>query len=175
MLMLLLIVSALAAETGPRFVILHDRSPFDDSQVAPGADIDALEIVREGVVVGHAIRVVAASIGEGQHGNRFPDPAAALGPPDHSAGTGGFVALGAHQHHLVLELSVPLRPGDRLRVHEIGASTGGRAEPVEVCFGDRETGPFTYLGQGSSVFELSFESRPPTPPDDARCRARTVS
>ena len=161
-----------AAESELRFVKLIDVGGFADSQSTPGADIDAIEVVRNGEVIATASRVLETSLLDGYHGNLAKDPQQSLGPPDHRPRTLDFTALGGPGGFIVLELSAGARVGDVLRVYEIGGSSG-REEHVEVCVSHSPVGPFRPVGHGWGQFDSTITAVVPesTLDHQSRCIA----
>ena len=60
---------------------------------------------------------------------------------------------------MIVKMSVPLQPGDTVRVHEIGAGTGGSAEPCTVAIARSQAGPFRVVSLMSreAADELGLE------------------
>lgn len=144
------------------YVRLDDKSNQSLRTDYPGSDIDAIEIVRSGKVVGTAIAVVDAHLLDGAPGNTntFKDLSQLLGTANYDVATQkNYVSLGGSGGYVIVKLSVPLEPGDIIRVHEIGAGTGGSAEPCTVAIGRGEAGPFQLLGEGAGPFEVAVPER----------------
>ncbi len=139
------------------YVRLDDKSKQSLQTDYPGSDIDAIEIVRDGEVVGTASLVVDSHLLDGAPGNtnKFKDLSQILGIANYDAeNRENYVALGGSGGYVIVKMSVPLQVGDILRVHEIGAGTGGSAEPCSVAIGRNESGPFQEIGEGAGPFEL---------------------
>jgi len=139
------------------YVRLLDKSNQSLRTDYPGSDIDAIEIVRNEKVVGTATSVVDARLLDGAPGNtnKFKDLKELLGVANYDAeNRENYVALGGKGAYVIVKMSVPLQVGDILRVHEIGAGTGGSAEPCSVAIGRNESGPFQEIGEGAGPFEL---------------------
>lgn len=167
LLALLITATPAALPDALSYVKIVDRGGFTDSPASPGADIDAIEVIRDGTVVANGAEVVDSQIGKGLNGNAASDPREALGGPDHPSRTlEGFVALGGPGNHIVLRLDRPAQIGDLLRVHEMG-SVGGRAEHTEVCIATSPLGPWIPLGSGWGVFDLIVGEDPPADPKSA--------
>jgi hypothetical protein len=144
------------------YIRLDDKSNQSLRTDYPGSDIDAIEIVRNGKVVGAAIAVVDAHLLDGAPGNTntFKDPSQLLGTANYDVATRkNYVSLGGSGGYVIVKLSLPLESGDVVRVHEIGAGTGGSAEPCTVAIGRSEAGPFQLLGEGSGPFEVAVPER----------------
>jgi hypothetical protein len=145
-------------DAGPLlYVRLDDKSSQSLSTDYPGSDIDAIEIVRNGKVVGTATAVVDSQLLDGAPGNtnKFKDLKELLGIANYDAeNRDNYVALGGKGAYVIVKMSVPLQPGDTVRVHEIGAGTGGSAEPCSVAIGRNESGPFRVIGKGAGPFEV---------------------
>lgn len=172
MLSALLILSPAQADpvSDAHYVKLIDRAGYTDSPSTPGADIDAVELLRGGVSIGFAEAVIEEQIGLGLYGNAATASRAALGAPDHPPRTReGFVSLGGPGNFLVLRLGSGARLGDTIRVYESGAR-GGRPEHTEVCVALSPDGPWRSLGSGWSTFDVAVASAPETDPD-AVCRS----
>jgi len=139
------------------YVRVDDKSKQSLRTDYPGSDIDAIEIVRNGKVVGTAHAVVDSRLLDGAPGNtnKFKDLKQLLGVANYDAeNRENYVALGGEGAYVIVKMSVPLQVGDILRVHEIGAGTGGSAEPCSVAIGRNESGPFQEIGEGAGPFEL---------------------
>ena len=176
LLTLFLILSASASEpatVGLRYVKLIDRGGYVDSHSSPGADVDAVALLRADQPVAWATRVVASSIGTGSFGNEVANPSKALGPADHPPSTlDGFVALGGAGHFVVLELGEVTRAGDQLQVHEVGR-VGGRAEPIEVCVSASPDGPWRSVGMGWGLFTVPLWTDVVDP--ESHCTSKKLS
>ena len=173
---MLWMMNAVASEPsteGLRYVKLIDRGGYVDSHSSPGSDVDAVALLRGGVPVAWATRVVASDIGTGTFGNQVMDPSKALGPADHpSSSLEGFVALGGEGHFLVLELAEATSAGDQLQVHEVGR-VGGRAEPIEVCVSTSPEGPWRSVGSGWGLFTVPLWTDVADP--DSHCASKKLS
>ena len=145
-------------DAGPLlYVRLDDKSNQTLSTDYPGSDIDAIEIVRDGEVVGTASLVVDSQLLDGAPGNtnKFKDLSQILGTANYDANNRKtYVALGGNGGYVIVEMSVPLQPGDTVRVHEIGAGTGGSAEPCTVAIARSQAGPVRVIGKGAGPFEV---------------------
>ena len=139
------------------YVRLDDKSKQSLHTDYPGSDIDAIEIVRDEKVVGTATSVVDAQVLNGAPGNtnKFKDLKELLGVANYDAEhRENYVALGGEGAYVIVKMSVPLKAGDILRVHEIGQGTGGSAEPCTVAIARSGSGPFQVLGEGAGPFEV---------------------
>ena len=145
-------------DAGPLlYVRLDDKSNQTLSTDYPGSDIDAIEIVRDGEVVGTANLVVDSHLLDGAPGNtnKFKDLSQILGIANYDANNRkSYVALGGNGGYVIVKMSVPLQSGDTVRVCEIGSGTGGSAEPCTVAIARRRAGPFRVIGQGAGPFEV---------------------
>lgn len=112
---------------------------------APGVDVDAVEVMADDLY-GWAI-AADGNIADPDDLNRYLDPGAALGPPD-----GLFVSLGGGDLNLTLELTRPLRSGDRfvVWVEQVGSF---ELYQLSVCTPDLLCDPLG-RGEGTSEFEL---------------------
>jgi len=150
-------------DAGPlRYVRLDDESTRTLNTPYPGSDIDAIELLRDGVLVGTAQAVVEAHILDGAAGNSnaFKDTSHVLGVADFDpAKRVNYLALGGKHAYVVVRMSSALEPGDTLKVHEIGASSGGSAEPCTVSIARDKDGPFTAIGSGAGPFEVIVPER----------------
>lgn len=145
-------------DAGPLlYVRLDDKSNQSLSTSYPGSDIDAIEIVRDGELVGTANLVVESHLLDGAPGNtnKFKDLSQLLGVANYDAAKSqNYVSLGGNGGYVIVKMSVPLQPGDTVRVCEIGAGTGGSAEPCTVAIARSRAGPFQVIGKGAGPFEV---------------------
>lgn len=150
-------------ELSYRFVLLEDMTdPIAGN--APGSDIDAVAIEKNGVEF-YATSVVDFNIGAGN--NEYIDPTEALGAPDSQCEKKNFVSLGGKQAdgYLILEFSDPSRdvtidPGDQIIVYELGNAVcptqptwDNDPTAVSISVSD-DRGSFEYLfvtGDGQNV------------------------
>jgi len=139
------------------YVRLDDKSNQSLNTDYPGSDIDAIEIIRDGKVVGTANLVVDSHLLDGAAGNtnKFKDLNQILGLANYDTQTRkNYVALGGNGGYVIVKMNVPLQPGDIVRVCEIGAGSGGSAEPCTVAIARNPAGPFRVIGKGAGPFEV---------------------
>lgn len=106
----------------------------------PGADIDAVELHRDGVLVGWAASVAAV---EDVHGPYCVEATASVGVPGETLGEAdGHFEDGDHEGifslngaTLYLELSEPMENGDTLVVHELDPADEAEEDCIQVYLG----------------------------------------
>ena len=122
---------------------------------SPGADLDAVELWRDGALVGSATKVVGdLNKDVAQKGapcqNDFQDVEAALGPPDATANTGS-VSLNGGQILLQVAGGETIIPGDVIKVYEASAGTVGMPESYFVAVGDTGEVDGVWIALGESL------------------------
>ena len=122
---------------------------------SPGADLDAVELWRAGVLVGSATKVVGdLNKDVAQKGktctNDFQDIDAALGPPDATADTGS-VSLNGGQILLQVADGETIVTGDVIKVFEASAGTVGMPESYFVALGDTGEVDGAWIPLGESL------------------------
>jgi len=139
------------------YVRLDDKSNESLDTSFPGSDIDAIELVRNGELVGTAETVVESYLLDGVAGNtnEYKDVSQLLGVANYDAAERqNYVSLGGNSAYVIVRMSTALKSGDTIRVCEIGAGTGGSAEPCTISIASSTTGPFTSIGTGAGQFEV---------------------
>lgn len=93
-------------------------------------------------------------------GSANGDPLQILGQPQHAAFF-DFLSIGGPDYWIVLDMGqdeeIVDKPGDDLRIYEIGSIYGGVDEEYNVSVSNSPDGPWVYIGQGltTSVFDLA--------------------
>ncbi len=120
----------------------------------PGADIDAVELIRGGTTLGFATEVVSAIDADPwKYGkicdNKTGDEQTALGKPD-ATPLAGSVSLNGGALLVSFGTGVALQSGDIIRVYEAAEDTGGIAESYRVYVGPSNdpAGGWKELGNG---------------------------
>ena len=119
---------------------------------SPGADIDAVELYRNGELLGYATEAVAdLNKDVAQKGkpcdNDYGDGKLALGPPDAGTQTGS-VSLGGGQIMLQLADGATIMAGDVIKVHEAGLQVVGVPERFFVAVGTTSQVGGPWIDQG---------------------------
>lgn len=118
----------------------NDSIKFCDPFKSPGADIDAVELYRDGKLIGSATKVVSDidkdPLAKGEPcENTFQDANTAIGAPD-ATSKGGSVSLNAGSILLQLADGEPIMPQDEIVVYEVGAELIGIPEAYSVSIGE---------------------------------------
>lgn len=136
------------------YVKIKDLTTSNLSYNTPGADIDAVILVRNNYHVFYAEEAVRSKVlvGTGDRGNDCDNPNAAIGSPDKT-----FVSLGGRGGFIVLKFERALNYRARtLTVKELGGSNGGFAEPYQVYIGATSRGPWKSISTGSGETEFNL-------------------
>lgn len=137
------------------YLKIKDLSTENLDYNTPGADIDAVSMVRNNYNIYYAESVVRSKIlvGTGDRGNDCDDPNAALGMPDKV-----FVSLGGRGGFIVLKFNKALNyRAQTLTVRELGGGTdGGFAEPYQVYISAHSRGPWKSVGTGIGETEFNL-------------------
>lgn len=143
----------------------NDSIKFCDPFKSPGADIDAVELYRDGKLLGYATQVVSDIDKDPfQHGSvcesKYQDAEVALGAQD-AKFEGGSVSLNGGSILLQLADGEAILPQDELRVYEAGASVIGVPEAYSVSIGEKglASGEWIEIAkkvEGNAVITVSF-------------------
>jgi hypothetical protein len=163
LLALVAVVAFALMASGQTYVRIVDGSSIpDDTTPAPGADINAVEVVKSQKTESvFASAVIATQLRDAANGtaNTAKDGASALGSPQDDQDP-KYVSLGAGGQ-IIVKLDAALKSGDQLLVHEIGSESGPRAEYYEVFISRNADGPWTSLGSVAGPHTFVFEGDSP--------------
>jgi len=153
-----LIVILYATFSGSTYIRLVDTADGAVSSAsAPGADINAIEIhkLKKGNSI-FASEVIQSTVPQEIDGvtNNYADTTSLLSNPDLDA-TATYTSLGGGE--VIVRLEARLSSGDRVLVHEIGATDGLKAEHFDVYIGTSKDGPWELLGTGAGPTSFTIE------------------
>lgn len=148
----------------PTYVRIVDASSIPtDTSPAPGADINAIAIIKgSNKKTTYASEVAASHITDGADGtqNTAKDASNILGAESDDQET-KYVSLGIGGE-IVVKLNATLGNTDQLVVYEIGTESGPKAEYYKVSISHSANGPWTELGTeavaGPHTFEFGGDS-----------------
>lgn len=159
-----LVVFALVSNNTTYVRIVDQRSLPTDNTSAPGADINAIELIagkkRSSFF---ASAVTTSNLTDGASGttNAAKDASNALGSPEEEQET-KYVSLGIGGE-MTLQIDSRVRNGDQLIIYEIGAENGPRAEYYEVFVSKKPHGPWKSLGIVAGPHTFTFGDSTPLP------------
>lgn len=146
-------------DCGFRYLLLVDLGNGNGGGT-PGADVDAVKLVHDGVE--HWVDTVVDADIRGPE-NEWTDVAELIGPSDSGCETQHFTSLGGRGAWVALSFGedVPIRAGDVITVYELSAKmceNNGRNDPWELLVANTAD-PLQgeYVGYGSGLGEVTVD------------------
>jgi len=142
----------------PTYVRIVDASSIPtDTSPAPGADINAVSIIKnrdKKTVYASAIAATKLTDGSGGTPNQAKDAASILGS-ENTDQTPKYVSLGIGGS-IIVRVDASIGKGDQLIVYEIGSEGGARAEYYTVSTSKNANGPWKDLGTFAGPHTFTF-------------------